>query len=637
MADESDTGGAARAATVFLSYARADQARAGQLAGALRAAGLTVWWDALIEGGSAFAASIADALEAADAVLVLWSAASIASDWVRDEAALGRERRRLVPLLLDASRPPLGFRQYQAIDLSTWRGDPAASQVVAILRAVALASDRPASAPPLPVARRVPRRRALAIGAGAFAGVVGGTVAIGWHGGWFDGAAEDSLAILPFKNLSGDPAQAWFAEGLTEEFRATLARNPALRVMAGVSTAAAGEDAATVARRLAVAYVLAGTVRRAGDTVRISADLVDRSGFTRWSQSFDRRLTDIFAVQTEIAGLVAQALAIRVATTRPAPGGTAVVPAYEAYLRGRALFNAARDETSDRAALEQFEMAIAADPRFALAHAARSRSLAAIAAEYATAGHLRPLFDAALDAARRAVALAPDLAEAQAALGYAQFVGHLDVPGARAAYDQARALGHGDADILLLFALYAVRAGRGGDALAAITRALALDPLNPRTHRAAGSISYGLRHYGTALGQLRQAVALNPAISNARALIGSCLYQQGQVAAARAAFAAEPHANFRLTGLAIADHRLRDLAAARGAMAELVAAAGDSALYQQAEVLAQWGEPGPALAALERARAIGDSGLLYLATDPMLDPLAKQPRFRTLLRALKLG
>ena len=612
MADESDTGGAARAATVFLSYARADQARAGQLAGALRAAGLTVWWDALIEGGSAFAASIADALEAADAVLVLWSEASIASDWVRDEAAQGRERRRLVPLLLDASRPPLGFRQYQGIDLSAWRGDPAASQVAAILRAVA-------------------------IGAGAFAGVVGGTVAIGWHGGWFDGAAEDSLAILPFKNLSGDPAQAWFAEGLTEEFRATLARNPALRVMAGVSTAAAGEDAATVARRLAVAYVLAGTVRRAGDTVRISADLVDRSGFTRWSQSFDRRLTDIFAVQTEIAGLVAQALAIRVATTRPAPGGTAVVPAYEAYLRGRALFNAARDETSDRAALEQFEMAIAADPRFALAHAARSRSLAAIAAEYATAGHLRPLFDAALDAARRAVALAPDLAEAQAALGYAQFVGHLDVPGARAAYDQARALGHGDADILLLFALYAVRAGRGGDALAAITRALALDPLNPRTHRAAGSISYGLRHYGTALGQLRQAVALNPAISNARALIGSCLYQQGQVAAARAAFAAEPHANFRLTGLAIADHRLGDLAAARGAMAELVATAGDSALYQQAEVLAQWGEPGPALAALERARAIGDSGLLYLATDPMLDPLAKQPRFRTLLRALQLG
>ncbi|WP_375391211.1 TIR domain-containing protein [uncultured Sphingomonas sp.] len=636
MADESDTGGAARAATVFLSYARADQARATQLAAALRAAGLTVWWDALIEGGTAFAASIADALDTADAVLVLWSEASIASDWVRDEAAQGRDRRRLVPLLLDASKPPLGFRQYQAIDLSAWRGDPAAPQVAAILRAIVVACGRPMPALPSPVASGVPRRRALAIAAGAVASAVGGTVAIGWRGGWF-AAADDSLAILPFKALGSDPAQAWFTEGLTEEFRATLARNPALRVMAGVSTAAAGEDAATVARRLAVAYVLAGTVRRDGDMVRISADLVDRSGFTRWSQSFDRRLTDIFAVQTEIAGLVAQALAIRVATTRPAPGGTAVVPAYEAYLRGRAQFNAAKDEASDRAALEQFEMAIAADTGFALAHAARSRSLAAIAAEYATAGHLRPLFDAALDAARRAVALAPDLAEAQAALGYAQFVGHLDVPGARAAYDQARALGHGDADILLLFALYAVRAGRGGDAVAAITRALALDPLNPRTHRAAGSISYGLRRYGTALGQLRQAVALNPAISNARALIGSCRYQQGQVAAARAAFAAEPHANFRLTGLAIADHRLGSLAAARRAMADLVATAGDSALYQQAEVLAQWGESGPALAALERARAIGDSGLLYLATDPMLEPLAKEPRFRALLRELHLG
>ena len=126
-------------ATLFLSYARDDRARAERLADILAKAGYTVWWDALIEGGAQFAASIRAALEGADAVIVLWSKNSVDSDWVRDEAALGRDRHRLIPLTLDGTKPPLGFRQYQAIDLSHWRGKPGAPQIAAIDRAIAAA------------------------------------------------------------------------------------------------------------------------------------------------------------------------------------------------------------------------------------------------------------------------------------------------------------------------------------------------------------------------------------------------------------------------------------------------------------------------------------------------------------------
>ena len=125
--------------TIFLSYAREDEAQARRLAAALDHCGFTVWWDAMIEGGAAFAKTIADALDSADVVIVLWSVNSVGSDWVRDEAAHGRERHRLVPLSLDGTKPPLGFRQYQVIDFSRWRGRSQAPEIAAIERAISSA------------------------------------------------------------------------------------------------------------------------------------------------------------------------------------------------------------------------------------------------------------------------------------------------------------------------------------------------------------------------------------------------------------------------------------------------------------------------------------------------------------------
>ena len=631
----------AKRTTVFLSYSRSDEAKARQLAAALEATGYEVWWDALIEGGAAYSLSIESALNSADAVLVLWSAKSIESDWVRDEAAQGRERHRLIPLSLDGTQPPLGFRQYQLIDLARWRGRKDSPEIEAVERAIAAVGGQQ-SARPGPIASAQSRRGVLIAGGAAAVIAAGG-------GGWFlwdeigrdRGGQNLSIAVLPFKNLNGDPNEAYFSDGLTDEIRNALTRIASLRVLAGTSTEAASEDKKqpkAIAGELGVQFLLSGSVQRAGDSVQIATDLIDgHTGFTSWSDSSVRKLTDIFAVQSDIARTVAEAMSIKVATTIPAPGGTMNVQAYEHFLQGRALFNLAKDEATDRTALADFELAIAEDPNFALAHAARSRSLAALAAEHASADQLKPLYDQAIAAARRSIQLAPTLAEGNLALGYALFAGRLDVAGARPFYDRAYQLGKGNADIALFYALYCSRAGLPSRATEAVQQATALDPLNSRAFRAQGSVAYAARRYSDALPPLRHALALNPKMTFAHFLAGCALLALGRVDEARKEFAAEPETQFSLTGLAIVDRKLGNAAAADKSFAELIQNRGDSALYQQAEVLAQWGRIDDALRTLERARQIGDSGLIYVATDPLLDPLRKEPRFASFIKALHLA
>lgn len=635
MTDEPAADG--QAATLFLSYARADEPFARRVAAALEHSGYIVWWDALIEGGAAFARSITDALDRADAVLVLWSKKSVESDWVKDEAAQGRERHRLVPLSIDGTLPPLGFRQYQVIDLTHWRGRRNGPEFAAIERAVSSALGHDAR--PLPTRSAVNRRTLLMGGGAAAIAAAGGASWLAWDRGVFGGAHMAlTIAVLPFRNISEDRAQDYFADGLTEEVRTALTRISELQVLAGTSSEAAHGGPKTIATDLGVGFLLTGSVQRAGDTVRIATDLVDgRTGFSRWSQSVDRKLTDIFAVQSEIARTVAQAMSVQVATTEPAPGGTTNVQAYEHYLQGRAQFNLAKDKATDQAALANLDMAIAEDPKFALAHAARSRSLAVIAGEDAAADQIKPLYSEAIAAARRAVELAPTLADGHLALGYAMFAGKLDILGAWPSYQQAYRLGHGNADVALLYALYCSRAGRPAEAKAAVDRAVLLDPLNARAFRAQGSVAYAARDYAEALPPLRRALQLNPKMGFAHSLSGNSLLGLGRTADAIREFEAEPDAQFRLTGLAIAQNRLGNRAAAEKAFADLQSEVGDAAVYQQAEVLAQWGRTDDSLQKLARAREVGDSGLTYAATDVMLDPLRHDQRFIRFINMLSSG
>ncbi len=482
----------------------------------------------------------------------------------------------------------------------------------------------------------------MLIAGGAGALLAGGGALFAWRDELLgDGAGARTIAVLPFKNISGDVAQAYLSDGLTEEVRAALARNPGLQVLASTTSNTARDDtgsAIAIASRLGVATLLGGSVQRAGEMVRVAIDLTDgKTGFSIWSRRVDARLTDIFAFQTEIARTVATALSVRMATEDPAPGGTRNVAAYEAYLRGKALYNLSRDEATDREAKALFENALAADPDFALAHAALSRVLSSIGSVYAPAREIKPTFAAAIAEGRKAVALAPRLAEGHLALGFATFAGTLDVKGARQPYDLAYRYGRGNGDILLLYALYTVRTGRSGEARSAIRQAVALDSLNPRAHRVAGVIAFATRDFAGGPAHFRRALQLNPTMANARAGLAACLIETGQIDEARRLLAEERSAMFRLTGQAILEHRAGNRAAADKAHAALVREIGDSALYQQAQIMAQWGRGDTALALLERARAVGDAGLITVASDPWLDPLARDRRFIAFVRRVGFG
>ena len=629
---------------MFLSYASADRARVEKLAAALEKRGVSLWWDGKIAPGSVYARVIEAELAAADVVVVAWSRFAIESDWVRDEAAVGRDSHRLVPLQLDDTDPPLGFRQHQIIRFGKWNGRPDAPEVAQLVDAIN-ATHGSVGATLAGAPRGLMGRRAM-LAAGALlvpAAGAGAWWATHWQGSPGRAVSARSIAVLPFENLSGDAKQDYFSDGLSEELISTLASLGSLQVVARTSSfkfRGAKESSQAIGAKLGVAYILDGSVRREGSAVRVSTHLVDaKTGFERWARTFDRDIKNIFAVQSEIAQAVTEALKVRLLGEDIAAlkrGGTESGEAYDAYLRGRKLFDVGGGETNYRDALAQFDAAIAADPRFAAAHAGRARALLTLANQYVPPDKLKATFDAALASARRGVELAPGLAEAQATLAGVLASATLDFAAARSAFQRAMVTGSGDADVLTRFGLFSCDAGDFRPGLAAVKRATVLDPLNPRVFR---SLGYGLmaaRKYAEAIPAMRRALELSPGVAGAHAAIGDALMLQGQLKEARAEYALEPLDWLRQTGQAIVLRKLGDEAGAAGSLKALAGGDGGVSLYQQAQVYAQWGEPERAFSTLAAAYKTGDAGLVLLKTDPMMDPIRKDPRFAAMISRLGL-
>jgi TolB-like protein/Tfp pilus assembly protein PilF len=627
--------------SVFVSYSRADQKRAVPIIRLLESQGFQVWWDGMLQGGERFERATDAALQRAKAVIVLWSQTSIISHWVHDEATQGRDRRCLVPLSIDGSQPPLGFRQFQVIDARPGKVKADSAEMANMVRAVAALHDRPFVSPSKPaMAAMIGRRTAIAAGGSAFLLASGAAL---WKMGVIGGQlTENSVAVMPFANLSGDATQQYFSDGLSEELRATLSLNRQLIVAAQMSSAHVQEmklDAKAIAGRLDVAYILDGSVRRAADMLRITAKLIDgTTGFQKWSQSFDRKSGDIFAVQSEIATIVADELAVKISAGSKrqmrGAGGTINVAAYDTYLRGKALYKLAADEETDRAALARFNEATKLDKRYAAAFAAKSRALTVIANNYATGAELKLYYARSIEAAESAVKLAPELAEGHSALGFVLFNGRLDVQGARDPYQKSFDLGFGNADILSAYANYATRTGKFAAARQAIGRAQRLDPLNPSIYRNAGLVEYSARNFDAALAPLQSALRLNPKIGGVIYLLGDIQLLKGNTKAALEIYQRIPGGFDRQKGLAIAQEKLGDHDASRAAMAEMIAEFGNNSLYQQAQILAQWGKLDLAMAALETAYLIGDSGLVQSRNDPLLDPVRRDRRFMQLMSKL---
>ena len=386
-------------ADVFISYAQKDGVRVAALAAALKTQGWSVWWDEEIRGGDEYAKRIQLALENARLVIVVWSADSVCSNWVKDEAEFARDRGILVPVSFDEVLPPLGFRQFQCTDLSHWDGRlPVPEKLVSAI--AARLGSKPAtvaSAPQAAAWRGLTFGRILGAATAAVAGIL--IVAGIWV--WHEGrqpqgtnrtgetyeresdrrAAPEikSVAVLPFVALSEGKDDRYFADGLSEEIINALTTLPDLLVTARTSSFHfKGKDAAIpeIASMLGVAHVVEGSVRRSGDRVRITAQLIRASdGFHLWSQTYDRSMNDAFAVQTQIAESVAGAMGVLLDArqrAQMADAGVRNVEAFLAYQRGIELFDRAHNEGPLipllASANAEFETAIALSPDLAQAH-----------------------------------------------------------------------------------------------------------------------------------------------------------------------------------------------------------------------------------------------------------------------------
>ena len=451
-----------------------------------------------------------------------------------------------------------------------------------------------------------------------------------------------SIAVLPFVNMSADKANDYFSDGLSEELLNVLAKVQGLRVIARTSSFAfKGKEVtiADVAQALGVDHVLEGSVRKSGDRVRITAQLIRASDSSHlWSETYDRTLQDVFAIQDEISGEVVDALKVRLLdqnASNAEVGGTTNARAYEAYLQGLYSVNQGEKEATLRKALAAFDQAIAEDPNYARAHAGRARTLGTLASN----GYepFESGFASAREAAERARALEPELAEAWLRLAYITYAVDLDIAKARGQYERALALDPGSAEVQGLYSNFAVGIGQTEKAIEAGSKAAQLDPIAPRPHIALSTAYYGARRYDEALAVGRRAERLDPNYPNVHGTIGYALLETGDLEGARAEFEKEPIEWQRLTGLAIVAAKLGHAEQARAGLATALERLGEAAAYQYAEINAQLGDRDEAFRWLGVAQRIKDPGLSIVVIDPLMDPLREDPRYKKLTHELGFG
>jgi adenylate cyclase len=565
-------------ADLFVSYSRADRPRVAPLIAALQGEGWSVWWDPEIAPGQEFDSLIAEELGKARAVIVVWSPTSVISRWVRGEAREAADRGVLAPVRFDGAHLPIDLRAIHTTDLDGWNEDasaPAFRELVRALRSLLREGD------------------AEVAPAGS--------------------AKEFSICVLPFVNLSGDPEQEYFSDGISEDIISDLSQISALHVVAR-NTAFTYKGKAVgvgqVARQLGVTHMLEGSVRKAGGRVRIAAQLID--GATEghvWANRWDRDLEDIFALQDEISAAIVAALRLKLLPAERKAieaRGTSNADAYNHYLMARRYY-VGNSMKRNKLAARLAQRAVELDPDYATAWALLAVTTATLA-NFGEGGD--EVQAASWSAAEKALELDPALADAYAA--------------------KARLL---------------TNAGRFSAAVLEVETALRLDPDGHFTNYVAGALALAQRRFADSVRHHEAAIAADDTDVSSAAMVFQCRMAMGQVEAAMAAaretvaraekaIAAEPDSGSPLAYGVGALNALGEKERAKAWTEHALLLDPEDAMlrYNLACCMAQAGETDYALDLLDWAlRESGAQNYHWAKSDSDLDPLREHPRYKAIM------
>jgi TolB-like protein/Tfp pilus assembly protein PilF len=657
------------AGAVFLSYASEDAAAAERIATALRSGGIEVWFDkSELRGGDAWDRKIREQIHDCHLFIPVISANSERRDegYFRREWSLAADRTRdmahkrafLLPVVIDGT-PERGASVPEKFHELQWTRLPGGETPLAFVERLrkllspAEPDEPPKAAPPPPIlragaqpaaSRLWPWKPLLPAAVAALALVALGYLVLNRMGhSKATAQVANSIAVLPLANESGDPSQQYFSDGISEDLITALSQFPSLKVIGRTSSFQfrnSKEDSHSIGAKLGVAHLLEGSVRRSGDLVRVSAELINaEDGSAQWSERYDRPYKDLFALQDEITRAVAGALRAKLlpgeraaAQSEQPPSGN--LEAYNALLQGR-FFAIRGTEADQRKAIEFYTQATQLDPRYALAWSELSSAWTALGQAFLTGPPMWQAFAKAREAVSHALALSPELATAHVAQGYLFQVADLNWRGAEAEFRRAMELAPNSGEAK--FSLGTQLAGFGEvEAAIELTRqAIAIDPLKPDRYELLSSYFSGLNRLDEAERAIRRAIELQPASAVFHWGLAVIEIQRGNAQAALDAAQQETGSEQQDVALALARQIGSDRVAADAALRTLIEKDPTSA-FEIAEVYALRNDPKETFEWLDRAFNNRETDIGTVLYDPFILRYKDDPRFAAFCRKVGL-
>lgn len=619
---------------IFVSYKAEDRERVRPIVAALEADGLSVWWDVRISAGRNWQEEIERNLDAAKCVIVVWSKSSVGplGGFVRDEARRAWRNNTYFGVIIDKVEPPLGFGEIQSFDLRRKSGRLSlfVSAVRARIEGEQFRSGSSASTP-------IISRRMLMAGGTVLA--ISSSAGVGWYI-WAPKEFERvRVVVLPFSNLSDDPAQLYFVIGLADEIRSALTR-AGLEVV-GRTSSEALSDASTkkIVKALGASHILTGSIRKSSSNVRVSAQLVEgKDGLEIWSRSYDSLAGEAIHIQTTIAEETARALSVAVGIVRDtiSLGGTDNFLAQEDLFQATAILRKlGTTKEALNAAIKLLESAVSRDPLFAKAWIDLGSKTALFAGLFAANNSdATNRLALAKRQIQRGLNLAPKLAEGHAALA-AIDDGQLAYRSSLNGYREALNLAPNSPGVLVAALNSLPYIGSLQESQRHVSRLLSLDPLLPAAYNRQAVIFDLSRKLDDAIQAADMALRLAPQNVDARSWRSLFLIEKGLLQEALISAKSIPAGDYRkhvVKGLVAAT--ARDPRTMRAEIDALRAQYGHYASYQFAQIHAQAGEEDAAIASLEKALQVKDPGIISALRDPFLFNLRSDKRFRRLLEKI---